>query len=168
MNGLNLDIQRNKLFSSNALGNWIFRFLRIGFGILLILASIDKISHPFEFAKMVENYQIIGSGLSYWIAVWFPYLECLLGLLLLINIWMDAATLMNAFFMFLFLVLVFQAYLRGLDIECGCFSVTDSGPINLMKLMENGLFTGFSLFLLWSYVNRKRILSNIQNTDKGK
>gem|GEM_PF-5228971 len=34
--------------------------LRFGFGLLLLIASIDKMMHPFEFAQAVENYRVVG------------------------------------------------------------------------------------------------------------
>ena len=139
---------------------WIFRLLRFGLGGLLVFASLGKISHPYEFAVIVENYRILGGGLYSWIAIWIPYLELIVGLLLMIGIWLDATSIINAGLMFIFLILVTQAYIRRLDIYCGCFTVEKSGPIGLIKVLENiGYFCG-SLLLVY-FIYRKKPLTDI-------
>jgi uncharacterized membrane protein YphA (DoxX/SURF4 family) len=128
---------------------WICRFLRFGFGGLLIFASLNKIPHPYEFAEIIENYRVLGTGLSRWVAVWSPYLEFCIGLLLIAGVWVDAASVVNAGLMSVFLVLVIQAFVRHLDIQCGCFTVESEGPIGFIKILENvGYFLG-SLLLAW-------------------
>jgi len=126
---------------------WFAFVLRLGFGILLVAASADKIIHPFGFAQAVENYRVIGEGLSRWVAVWLPYLELLVGLLLILGVWKDAAVLTNALLMLTFLFLIMQAYFRGLDIRCGCFTTGEGSSIGVSKILENLLFAGFSVFL---------------------
>lgn len=126
---------------------WLALLLRLGFGLLLSVASVNKIIHPFEFAEALDNYSVLGEGLSRWVAVWLPYLEAMTGLLLIIGIWLDAAVTINGLLMLIFLVLVSQAYGRGLDIRCGCYSLEGESTIGLMKVFENGLFMGCSILL---------------------
>lgn len=114
--------------------------LRIVFGLLLIAASIDKILHPFGFAEAVANYGVLGDGLSRWVAIWVPMLEAITGILLLIGVWKDATTSITAILMVVFLVLIAQAYARGLDIACGCFRVESEANMDIWKLMENIAF----------------------------
>jgi putative oxidoreductase len=128
---------------------WICRLLRFGFGGLLIFASISKLVHPYEFATVIENYRILGDGLSRWVAVWIPYLELVTGLLLIFGIWLDAASIVNAGLMFSFLILVTQAHVRHLDIQCGCFSVESEGVIGIIKIFENVGYLFGSLLLVW-------------------
>lgn len=139
---------------------WIFRLLRFGLGGLLIFASLSKILHPYEFAVIVENYRVLGDGLSRWIAVWLPYLELTVGLLLVLGIWLDAVSVIYAALMFVFLVLVTQAYVRHLDIHCGCFSVENTGPIGWVKILENVVYCCGSLLLVY-FVYRKKPLMHI-------
>jgi len=126
---------------------WLILFLRWGFGLLLIFAAVDKIRHPFEFAEAVENYRIFGADLSRWIAVWIPTLEVVVGLFLILGIWQDAFILLNMILMTLFLLLVMQAYARGLDVRCGCFFVEGESKIGLLKIFENSIFTALSILL---------------------
>ena len=135
---------------------WLMVFLRLGFGILLIIASIDKIRHPYIFAENVENYLVLGEGLSRWVAVWLPYLEVATGALLILGIWLDAAAATNLILMSIFLILVSQAYFRGLDIRCGCFFVEGEAKIGLMKMLENLLLFGLS-FVLYSLIEKRQL-----------
>jgi uncharacterized membrane protein YphA (DoxX/SURF4 family) len=123
--------------------------LRLGFGFLLIYASVDKIRHPFEFAEVVENYRVFGPDLSRLVAVFVHYLEALTGLLLITGIWLDAAVSINGLLMAGFLFLVLQAFIRGLDINCGCFMVAGEAPIGLIKILENIIFAGSGGLLVW-------------------
>lgn len=136
--------------------NWIALALRLGFGILLVAASVDKIIHPFGFAQAVENYRLIGEGLSRWVAVWLPYLELLIGLLLILGVWMDATVLTNAFLMTAFFLLIVQAYFRRLDVNCGCFVVGEASSIGAVKIVENMVFGSASIFLVWLVFQKDR------------
>jgi len=129
-------------------GKWILLVLRLGFGGILIAASIDKIQHPYPFAEIVENYRVLGEGLSRWIAVWIPYLEAITGCFLILGIWLETTVIMNAVLMSLFWILVTQAFIRGLDIRCGCFFVEGESKIGILKILENTLFAGFAGLLV--------------------
>ena len=134
---------------------WLIMTLRLGFGMFLIIASIDKIRHPYPFADAVEDYRVMGEGLSRWVAVWVPYLEAIVGALLILGVWLNEAVLMNCLLMGVFLIMVSQAYLRRLDIRCGCFFVEGESTIGLMKIVENALFVCFSVLLLVLVRKRK-------------
>lgn len=122
--------------------------LRIGFGLLLCYAAIDKIRHPLQFANNVENYRVFNTDLSLWAAAFIPYLEVITGLLLITGIWIDAASMINMLFMCMFFILVTQAYARGLDIHCGCFSTGEEGEsIGLFKIITNLFYMIMSILL---------------------
>ena len=128
---------------------WLVMMLRLGFGLFLIIAAIDKIRHPYPFADVVENYRVLGEGFSRWVAVWLPVFEILLGVMLIVGIWLDAAALLNALLMTAFFILVTQAYARGLDIRCGCYFFEGEAVIGLQKIIENLVLTGLSLLLFF-------------------
>jgi len=127
---------------------WAAVFLRFGFGLLLIFSSYSKIIHPWEFSIDIENYRIVGEGISRLVAVWLPYLELILAILLITGIWINAAVVINYLLMQLFFLLVLQAYIRRLDINCGCFNPGGDATIGLLKIIENILFLGLSVVLL--------------------
>jgi uncharacterized membrane protein YphA (DoxX/SURF4 family) len=125
--------------------------IRLVVAVIFIYASVDKILHPAAFAKVVYNYRILPGGLINATAIVLPWLELFLGLLLLIGIWQPGAVLTaNALLVAFFAALVFNA-LRGLDVECGCFSSTPGqspGPM-AWYLVRDSLFLLMGAFLLW-------------------
>jgi putative oxidoreductase len=124
--------------------HWI---LRLGFAVLLGWASVDKILHPYPFARDVLNYRVVNEGLSYLTAVWLPYLELFTAVCLLTGFWLEAAVVLNAILMWTFLGLVLQAFLRRLDIHCGCFTVKGDSVIGPLKIAENTVFALLGLVL---------------------
>lgn len=126
----------------------ILLVLRIGFGLLLIAASVEKLLHPMDFAEAVDNYRVFGVWLSRWAAVFMPYLELFAGLCLLSGIWLDAAVSINALLMVAFLILILQAFFRNLDIHCGCFTPKGESKIDAFKIIQNILFAAGSA-VLW-------------------
>jgi uncharacterized membrane protein YphA (DoxX/SURF4 family) len=125
--------------------------IRLVVAAIFVYASVDKILHPAAFAKVVYNYQILPGGLINPAAIVLPWLELFLGLLLLVGIWQPGAVLTaNGLLAAFFGVLIFSA-LRGLDVECGCFSTTpgqSQGPM-VWYLMRDGLFVLMGAFLFW-------------------
>jgi uncharacterized membrane protein YphA (DoxX/SURF4 family) len=118
---------------------------------IFVYASVDKILHPTAFAKMVYNYQILPGGLINATAIVLPWLELFLGILLLLGVWEPGAVLTaNALLVAFFGALVFNA-LRGLDVQCGCFSTSPGRPQGLMAwyLVRDSSFLLLGAFLFW-------------------
>ncbi|MBN2200840.1 hypothetical protein JW777_02685 [bacterium] len=122
--------------------------LRLAFAVILGWASIDKILHPWAFSQDIVNYRVVGDGLSAVAAIWLPYLELFTAICLLAGLWLDGAVLINAGLMWMFLILVLQAFFRRLDIHCGCFTVKGESVIGPLKIAENAALAAGSLALL--------------------
>jgi len=136
--------------------NWIryaFLLSRLLLGGIFIYASYDKIIHPVPFAEIIYNYQILPDVLVNPASLFLPWLELLVGLSLLLGIWLSGAVLIsNLLLMVFFSTLVFNMA-RGLDIDCGCFTVsgsTSSGGHMLWYLFRDGLFLFVAVFLFFS------------------
>lgn len=100
-------------------------------GGVFLYASFDKIASPREFAKIVYRYQLAGpNGLfgvtpANVLAVTLPWLEALIGVLLVTGLWRREAAGIAAFLLVVFLAAVSYALTQGIDIaNCGCFTVT--------------------------------------------
>lgn len=143
-----------------AVQKWGIILLRLAFGGILIAASIDKILHPVQFSQAVENYQLVGEIISRWTAVWLPYLELIIGIFLILGVWMEAAAIINFGMMAMFFAAVFQAYARGLDIHCGCFTVEGDTGVDLWKIFYNLLLLIGSGLLWMAYRRSSRTLQN--------
>jgi uncharacterized membrane protein YphA (DoxX/SURF4 family) len=120
---------------------YFFLSTRLLLGAIFIGASIDKIAHPLEFAKIVSNYQILPGPTANIVAIVLPWLEAILGLFILCGWWLPGAiALANLLLIFFFGALV-QAVARGIDLHCGCFSTKAAGsPQTLWYLIRDMIF----------------------------
>lgn len=95
------------------------------------------------FAFQVESYKVLGAGGSSLVAHTLPFVEVVLGLLLLIGwkfrIWAAMVTtiLMG------FLTLVTRAYLLHMDINCGCFGTPE--PLTIMTVLRDSALVALAL-----------------------
>ena len=129
----------------------IFFLVRIILGIVFLISSYSKLKNPIGFAQAIENYKIFGALLSRWGAIFIPALEFILAILLITGRWMKETFIITAALFIVFDVMIFQAYLRGLDISCGCFGSSHS-PIDIWKFVENGMFTALAITGLIYYL----------------
>jgi uncharacterized membrane protein YphA (DoxX/SURF4 family) len=122
--------------------------LRLLVGAVLAAAGALKLRAPGAFATEIANYQLFPAAAPY-LAVTLPVVEVVLGVAVVVapRAWRRAAAL-GALAMFAgFTVAVASAYLRRINIDCGCFG-TGGGPINALTVARNvGLVTAAALAL---------------------
>ncbi len=107
---------------------------RILVGGIFIYASVDKLLAPTAFAAAIANYQLLPQGLINPVAVWLPWLELFVGLGLVSGKLIRGAAAIATTLMGIFTVAVAYSYIRGLDINCGCFTM-DPKSISDMRLV---------------------------------
>jgi hypothetical protein len=110
------------------------RLLGLVLGLVFVWASLDKIWNPAEFARIVYRYHIVGPNhligptLANLVAVTLPWVELILGLLLIAGIWRREAALLTGALLLSFVLGVASTMVRGIDVEnCGCFTVDARG-----------------------------------------
>ncbi|MBE0586292.1 MAG: DoxX family protein [Desulfofustis sp.] len=127
----------------------VFHIVRVSLGIIFLAASYDKILYPQAFSLAVYQYQILPGSLVNLAALILPWLELLIGLCLLANIWLPGAGLLSTVLMIIFTVSLIFNHLRGLDIHCGCFSTDVSdGPADLWTIVRDIFFLAMTLYLV--------------------
>jgi uncharacterized membrane protein YphA (DoxX/SURF4 family) len=99
---------------------------RLVLGFTLIYASLDKIANPDQFARIVYNYRILPEFLINVFAVTLPWVELVTGLFLIFGVFTESASLLASFLFVVFIIAISINLLRGIDLNCGCFS-TDPG-----------------------------------------
>jgi uncharacterized membrane protein YphA (DoxX/SURF4 family) len=102
---------------------WAFVGLRMLLGAVFVWAGAVKIADPQGFAAIVGNYQILPGVLVGPAAVLLPWVEVLCGLLLLAGLWVDGSLLVVNVLMVVFMAALVSIWIRGIDVDCGCFSV---------------------------------------------
>jgi uncharacterized membrane protein YphA (DoxX/SURF4 family) len=96
--------------------------LRLVLGGVFIYASWDKLLHPADFAEIIRSYRILPAVLVNPAAIVLPWLELVLGVLLVANRWADGALLLADLLLVTFWSALAFNYARGLNVHCGCFS----------------------------------------------
>ena len=98
-----------------------------------------------SFAQQVESYKMISPEASQVVAHTLPFVEIVLGLLLLIGwrlrIWATAITAI----MVAFLAVVTRAYLLHMDINCGCFGTPEK--LTGMTLVRDGSLSALAVLM---------------------
>lgn len=115
-----------------------FHLLRIGLGVLFLLSGADKALDPGNFLVAVRSYQILSDPWAPLLALCLPWLELLIGCCLLSQRHFHAALLLSGCLLVIFLVAILSAWMRGLEIVCGCFG-PGSGTGNHLHLVGRDL-----------------------------
>ena len=109
----------------------LFLITRLVLGAVFIYASWDKILNPADFALAVANYQILPKALVNMVALTLPWLEMVCGVSLIIGWISRGSALILAVLLGLFIAALAYSLIRGLDIQCGCFSLTSESAAPL-------------------------------------
>ncbi len=126
--------------------------IRLALGSLFVYASLSKIEHPGQFMTAIENYRLLPLVLSHYAALFLPWLELFCGMFLITGIFTEtSAGLIGAMLLF-FLAALLSALFRGLNIDCGCFSVgADSASVSVVRLLEDLVMLAMALYLFLFY-----------------
>ena len=122
--------------------------LRAALAILFLYAGIGKLRDLQQFAVDIHNYRLTPWPLSALVAVYLPWLEIVSAAGLLFERLFSGALATMGVLSFLFTAALSLAWVRGLDISCGCLgkgsatSVTDALIRDLVILVAVG-------FLAW-------------------
>lgn len=129
--------------------NKILPILRILLGAVFIVSAIEKLLGPYQnFMYVIENYQILPPALEEFSARVFPWLELIVGILLLLGLYIRQAAIGSLLFAILFMTIVSQAIIRQLPIgDCGCFGELISFPLHVVLIIDSTIFVCSYLFL---------------------
>lgn len=127
----------------------LFIIVRMVLGAVFIYASWDKIFQPAEFAQAVANYQILPQALVNPVAWTLPWLEMVCGVCLLIGWITRGSALIIAGLMVIFMTTLGYSLVRGLDIQCGCFSLSPETSVPLyIDILRDGLLLAMAILTL--------------------
>jgi len=109
--------------------------LRLLVGIVFCYAAVDKILHIDQFARLIYYYHILPGWAINIMAIFMPMVEMIAGLALILGIWPRGATALIGAMTLMFLIALTIVYIRGVDINCGCFSTSAKGKSSAMNLI---------------------------------
>jgi hypothetical protein len=109
-----------------------------------------------DFAKAIQNYKILPPLLSRLLVVTMPWIEIAAALALFTRRFRYEGTLVLTGLMVVFLIAIVRALVAGLDIGCGCFSVSPNAKqIGLQNLLLDGSLLAMACVMIF-LMERKR------------
>jgi uncharacterized membrane protein YphA (DoxX/SURF4 family) len=117
---------------------WAGVISRLVVGGVFIYASLDKILHPDQFARIIFNYHLVPASLINLAAIMLPWVELGAGLFLIMGVWTRASGLILTALVVVFIAALSINWFRGVSLECGCFTVssTAKGAIGSLILRD--------------------------------
>lgn len=116
---------------------------RIALAVTFIWACIHKIAEPYDFGMQVATYQILPLSLVNMQAIVLPWVELIVGILLIAGLLTRGAALVTCGLNAMFIVAISMALAADLHLQCGCFSSAEAGAE-----MDANLIVRDAVFLL--------------------
>jgi uncharacterized membrane protein YphA (DoxX/SURF4 family) len=95
----------------------------LGLAAVFLAAALLKLRDVAGFYREIENYQVFPPVLAVGLAYYVPALELVAAVAVLVPRWRRPGALVLGLLLAAFLGLLTSAWVRGLDISCGCFGV---------------------------------------------
>ena len=90
-------------------------------GAAFLWAGIVKLMDPTAFLSAILTYEVFSYNVSVIASLGVPYLELCVGACLVFRVMKGGARLLAVGLLMVFVILLSQAAMRGLDVDCGCF-----------------------------------------------
>ena len=120
--------------------------LRVALGAIFVYSAWTKLKDSWAlFAMAVDSYQVLPLWGVQLVARTLPWLELLIGVLLIVGRWMRVATVVCSLLLLLFFGLMVRAHLKGMEINCGCFGPGEA--ISWRTYLRDGAMVVGSLLL---------------------
>lgn len=149
MSGLNKFLQND----------YLSLITRLVVGGIFIYASLDKIAHPAEFARIVYNYHLTSDDLVNLVAIILPWLELICGLSVILGYYKEGGILIISFLTIVFIIAIGINVIRGVDLECGCFTVSSRSRGNSLLLLYRDILLLAVCIYVWLNRSQRFFLS---------
>ena len=134
---------KNKISLTKILFNFCLFLCVYYLGFTFIAASLDKIVDPYSFSDSIRDYEITPYWINNSVAIFLPWLELICGLLLFLSFFkifnkfglFDISNNLIIIMLIWFIFMLTIAWLRGLDIDCGCGLAEKTTPLD--RLIED-------------------------------
>ena len=124
--------------------------VRVALGGLFLYAGVQKALDLTDTVIAVHGYALAPSLLVHPVALGLTLLEITLGMLLLLGLSTRFAAAGVAVLAAIFLAVLVQAKVRGLDISCGCFGGDGAGKgVGWVDLLREPPILAAALYLVW-------------------
>ncbi|MCW2719395.1 MauE/DoxX family redox-associated membrane protein [Pseudonocardia sp.] len=132
---------------------WLSTLARLVLGGVWIAAGVTKITDLDASIRAVRAYALLPESVVQIVGPGLPPAEILLGLLLVVGLGVRATAVISTVLMAAFIVGISSAWIRGLQIDCGCFGsggllAAGQKPTYGWELARDGGLLVLALFLV--------------------
>ena len=128
---------------------WIYS-IQCLLSLVFLVAAWFKIQDPNNTLTAIYQYKILSWQASDWLACALPWFEATAGLGLWVRRVRLGAIVLGSALLVLFTAALLSAWIRDLDISCGCFGTGDAGARVRERLLEDVILLAFYL-PLWRH-----------------
>lgn len=131
-------------------------------GGVFVYASVPKILNPYEFSQIIYQYKMLPDFLIYFASSILPWIEFFCGVFLLIGIFIRSSALILSSLLLIFIFGISINFLRGINIDCGCFSIggVETKPNEFIMIIRDFLILSPGLILIFH--DRKKQLKLLE------
>jgi uncharacterized membrane protein YphA (DoxX/SURF4 family) len=125
---------------------------RLVLGVVFLVAGAEKLTALDQFAHAISIYQIVPVSMVNLAALLFVWTEITVGVLLIAGGAVRGSALVAGAMLVVFLIAIFSAMARGLEIDCGCFVNKDGSAgekVGWPKVFEDVGLLAAALFLVY-------------------
>ena len=128
--------------------------LRLVLGAIFIYAAWTKLRVSYLiFAMSIDAYQLLPEWAVLTVARTLPWLELLVGLLLLVGYKVRYVAAAASALLVFFFALMLRSYIKGQGIDCGCFGVGEAiSPKTLLR--DGSMLLAAVLLTIAAFVRR--------------
>lgn len=132
---------------------WVSLLVRIAMAGIMLWAGVAKLVDIPASVRAVRAYELLPEALVPLVGTALPFVEILLGIVLLMGLFTRWATIVYLLMVVAFMVGVIYAWAKGLQIDCGCFGgggelEEGADPGYLGHLLERVGFLALGAWLL--------------------
>jgi putative oxidoreductase len=128
--------------------HYVLTVVRWLLGLIFIASALGKIADPAGFAGSVAAYRLLPIYAVNVFALILPWVEVLVGLSLVNGVSFRSGALLATLLNIMFVGAVLSAMVRGLDIDCGCFTVAKR-KVGWVPILRDVAFLAMSIFVLF-------------------
>ena len=132
---------------------WFTFIFRLTLGGVLLVAGGLKVGNPQKSAMSVRAYEVLPINIANFFGYVLPWFEIGVGALLILGVAVKISALLGGATMFIFILAISQAWVRGLSIDCGCFGGGGTVDPSETKYLE-GILRDFGLMFMAIYLYR--------------
>jgi uncharacterized membrane protein YphA (DoxX/SURF4 family) len=126
-------------------------FTRLCVGGVFLVSAVTKMLDREGTAVAMSRYPFLPSGFGRFVAYTFPYLELLVGGMLVFGLFTRVAALAAVAMFVLFTGLIIYDLTRGQSSSCHCFGRLSSEKLTPMAVVRNAVLLGFSLLVFAAF-----------------